>query len=353
MKNRRKMKSILCLMLAAVFVFLCFSATVNAYTTITSGEYDISPAKSDFKNAKSPKYFTTPATISDSINQSHEMDIFHFEAPVEGYYAIYTTGTLDTIGAVYEENGALFWTHYDQVAYSDDTNYSPYYRNCLMVVDMDKDEDYYICVRAYASKTGNYTLTIEPNEDKRSLYNGGIWTCQDIGGVSQVFPTFANTSEKVYLTKEQALIQYLWLDDVQFTDGETGLTIDYDLIRETYNSDTAAAINLARAFLGLATCFTPPAVSLSVNILSEMINAVYEAATLTQDEIKDEFESKCNIIKTRPTINGASVGVLYTIESGIMIRKMNTITPTALFYTFDDSNHILTGEPYCYGTWTY
>ncbi len=33
-----------------------------------------------------------------------------YNAPKAGYYAIYTTGTTDTVGKVYEEQNVLLWT---------------------------------------------------------------------------------------------------------------------------------------------------------------------------------------------------------------------------------------------------
>lgn len=350
MKNRRKMKSILCLMLAAVFVFSCLSVSTSAYTTTTTGEYDISPSKSEFQSAKNPKYYNIPTNISDSISQPYELDIYHFEAPCTGYFAIYTTGSLDTIGAVYEENGALFWTHYDQVAYSDDTNYSPYYRNCLMVVKMKQFEDYYICVRAYASKTGNYTLVIEPNQDKKTSYNGGVWTSQE-----NIGPDDKTIRQKVYLTKSQALLNYLWLIDVDFeTDEQT--TLDFEYISETYDEDRAEALSLTNTFMSIAASFVPSPYSvpfsITITLLGAVIDCVYEQTTQDLREMLDIFKNECGIVPRLVSLDGMGAIVLYPVEHGLLRITRSSDNSNWCTYTYNQCDDTLvTGAWYCLGSW--
>ena len=357
MKRLKKgLRSSLCLLLSTVFVFACFLIPASAYTTTTTGEFDISPSKKDFKNAKNPKYTDSTVTISDSISESQEMDIYHFEAPKSGYYAIYTTGSLDTIGAVYEQKNVLFvTTSYDQVAYADDTNYSPYYRNFLMVVKMEWHEDYYICVRAYASLTG--TLVIEPNQDKKNIYTGGVWQCDYLDTSSALLGFWVDRKE--YFTKQQALMYYLFLlVGDSFPYKPNGIT--FDMIRQTYNQDIYAAISMASTFFGILTASAPSTLSISVTLLGALVDGVYDVLTTSAaeiDQVKNTIVNLCGISASEPQmINGNQCSIIFTIQNGLLKEtyfSQNSIPVYVSFYsTYNDSNWLLTGSPYCYGSWT-
>lgn len=89
--------------ISIICILSCLCSSVSAYTTTTSGKNTISPSNSQLNGAKKTKYTSKSKTISDSIGKKYEMDIIHYEAPKAGYYAIYTTGSTDTLGKVYEE----------------------------------------------------------------------------------------------------------------------------------------------------------------------------------------------------------------------------------------------------------
>ena len=233
------MKRILSIGLILLLMLTEISGSASACTTTTSGSYTISPSAAAFKNAKSPMYCLKSQTISGKISSAKQLDIYHYEAQSGGWYAVYTTGSLDTVGKVYEENG-VFSVSYDQVAYSDDAYLQKAYSNCGMVVNMDKWEDYYLCVRGYGSKTGSYTLKIEPNEDKNSYRNYGVWECEhmpDSAAISGCWYT-----RKVYLTRQQAILYYWMLDPA--TDIVSG-TKSYNLeqLNRLYKTNESTAVN--------------------------------------------------------------------------------------------------------------
>ena len=192
--------------ISIICIFSCLCSSVSAYTTTTSGKETISPSKSQFKKAKNPMYDSKSKTISDSIKNKYEMDIVHYEAQKNGYYAIYTTGNTDTVGKVYEEENFLWWTTEYNVkgATKDDTGVDLNYRH---VLNLDKHEDYYICTRAYNTKTGNYKLVIEPNDDARKSNIGGRWINDSMTFEEKNTEVYSKT----YLTVEQVAIYYAML----------------------------------------------------------------------------------------------------------------------------------------------
>lgn len=183
---------------SAMFVEI-FAHTYSGGATCTT----ISPSKSQFKSAKSPNYSSKYQTISNcSISKQYDVNLYHYEAPVKGYYKIYSTGSADTVGTIFEEQNFLFFTtdYERKTNISDDDGDG---QNFKIVTHFDIDEDYYIGVRCYWKKTGNYTLKIEPNDDLvRSKY-GGVWTTDGSVGVTR----------KEYLNPYQVKEYYQMLRD--------------------------------------------------------------------------------------------------------------------------------------------
>lgn len=147
-----------------------------AYKVSTSGTKDIRSEPAGFQKARNnPMYKSKTQTINGSIAKTYQQEIFHYECQEGGYYAFYTTGGLDTVGALYEEENNLFGTVTEyKFRDKNDDKYSGV-NNFGIVAKLDKYEDYFVCVRGYGAKTGSYTLKIEPNEDKISHKNYGVW----------------------------------------------------------------------------------------------------------------------------------------------------------------------------------
>ncbi len=198
-------------------MMLTLQTPVYAYTMAirekdlngSDGAKAFSTKNSDFKNAKSPMYCSKSQTISGNISKKYYQDMYHYECQEGGYYAIYTTGNTDTVGAVYEEQDFLMYLSYDLLEKNDD-RFSTKDRNFGVVADFDKYEDYYILVRGYGSNTGRYTLKIEPNEDKIFHSRSGVWKSDKIP-LSAANNSFWVT-DKIYLSKEQTVLFYWMLD---------------------------------------------------------------------------------------------------------------------------------------------
>ena len=342
-KSRKFLKSTFCLMLSIICLLLCFAVTASASTTTTSGGNTISPSDDELKAAKNPTYSGTSENIAGAISNSYEMDIYHYEAPYDGYYAVYTIGSLDTVGAVYEHQNFLWWTTSDErVAYTDDGSRISSAVNCAMVVYMDKGEDFYICIRAYSHKTGNYNLIIEPNDDKINSTQGGLWNCDHISDSmanSGTYPTKRN-----YLTKDQALLNYLLLINEVALDEDNNLEIDFELIRETYNEDVDTAISLATTFVKILAR-KDTVVKVSASILGHMLSGLYGLLTETTEELKTIFEEKCGI-QNPEQINGV---FYYSAQNGLLKESWYSTFTFNYYYTNNDT--LLTGEKYCYGSW--
>lgn len=191
------MKKIIISMLLIILMISFFSIKSFASST------DINPSNGEFKDAKKNVYSDISHKI-EGYSDRGSLSIFHYKACENGYYAIYTIGNTDTVGKVYEEQNFLWWTtKYDDKTGSVDDYVSPlneYSSNFKVIIELDKGEDYYICVRAYGSNSGKYDLIIEPNDDRITSYNGGVWTTNNTQWGNQ--PSVIVS----YYTKEQVAI---------------------------------------------------------------------------------------------------------------------------------------------------
>lgn len=200
------MRKILLVFFAAfMFLFSAYSITFAAQECTVNEKTDINPNKSDFKACK--EYSDDISHIYSGYSSNGSVLIYEYEAPKSGYYAIYTTGNTDTVGRVYEYNNFLWYKSYDDISgivddclnYDGTRNY-----NFKTVVKLDKYENYYICVRAYGTKSGSFDLHVEPNDDKITCVKGGTWTSNTIIPLNDTGVLY-----RTYFNQEQtkALIQ--------------------------------------------------------------------------------------------------------------------------------------------------
>lgn len=207
---KKSIKRVISLLLCVVYITMGFASPVYAATVTTSGYTTIKPTNAQFESSKSPKYYAVSETISGKIGSKYKMDITHYEAPKEGYYSIYTTGSTDTVGAVFEQQNILWiTTEYKEKGFDDDAGSGFNYK---MVVDLDMFEDYYICTRGYSTKTGSYNLVIEPNLDRLTSSSGGKWINDHIDWSTVSFGGI-ETISKDYYTAEQVKLYYQILRD--------------------------------------------------------------------------------------------------------------------------------------------
>ena len=88
-----------------------------------------------------------------------------------GWYTVHTQGSLDTVGYLYDSSG-------NQIAYNDDDNGDT---NFGFWAQLNKNQTYYIRVKAFGSDTGNYDIRVSYFDDDygntlASAYNGSeMW----------------------------------------------------------------------------------------------------------------------------------------------------------------------------------
>lgn len=138
------------------------AATITASTTDGSGisascsfvtdDYGDSPEKATTVYINSRK--------SGKIEAIHDVDYFKYVADKTGDVVFYTSGSLDTIGFLLDENKK-------QIGYSDEGNVSG--NNFAIKYNVQSGKTYYIKVSAFSTHTGSYTLNVA-----RGVYNASI-----------------------------------------------------------------------------------------------------------------------------------------------------------------------------------
>lgn len=338
--------------MAFVLVLLIGSNSVLAYTVRTSGITDFNTKKTSFKNAKNPMYRSKSQTISGNISKSFEQDIFHYECQEGGYYAIFSTGSLDTVGCMYEEQG-LFSKSYKYTNKNDDS-FSSLNRNFYFVADLDKNEDYYVCVRGFGSKTGKYSLKIEPNEDKIFHCRYGVWNCEHMPDSASITKVWVD--KKVYLTKEQAILYYWSLDPATvITNGKKNYNISQ--LQQLYKSNSTTAVNFCITALSTAIGASCGSTSVGIGasllgfVLSEGIAA--SKVSKTKSDIKKTLVDLCGVkhIANAKTFKGS-----WTSSRGLCATKwfIGTSFPSYSWeYDSVGSTEQIKGVKWYVGKWTF
>jgi len=105
----------------------------------------------DYGNDRSTATTIYPgSSLSGSINYGNDLDYFRVTPTVTGSYTIYTSGSTDTYGFLYDYYGNI-------LAQNDDTDG----RNFSITYYLTAYETYYICVKHYSTTgTGYYTLFV-------------------------------------------------------------------------------------------------------------------------------------------------------------------------------------------------
>ena len=337
----KKIKKIICSVLMVVLVVLSLNGTsVMGYYSIGRGDTkSIDPSNNQFKSAKSKVFDIKSVYISGNIKEKYGLEIFHYKAPESGFYIVYTTGSLDTVGKVYEEQNVLWTANYDEVASNDDGYYLNHGTNCAMVVKMDKGEDYYICIRAYNTKTGTYGLNIAPNEDMIYSNKGGIWVLDEAGTTD--FNKGYYLCEKQYLTKEQVIFLYWTLDQAsQKSVKEAGYSVE--VLREKYKKNLSEAIKYGNAIASLMVKNT--VTSLNQEILTVILEKEY--AEVSDEEMKTKLVKLCGV-------NHDVVSGKWTAKCGLVAERWWKLTSMKMYnYKYYGNNSTtLTGKEYYYGKW--
>lgn len=370
------------IILTAFFSFallMIFGMTVNAASnyyltkaTATSSQIEVSTSVLN-KAKDNAKKYGSEFTNSAYISNEYDLHIYHFEAPKGGYYSFYTTGTTDTVIKVYEHQNFLWWTtKYLDRGMNDDGCRIDRRTNACFVLELTKDEDYYICVRAYGTQKGQYTLRVEGNEDKTNYTlshgkyshwekTGTSWTsalAQSMGA--------ASTYAKTYLTKDEVALFYWSLTSkYDIVDPKTGKVYTFDGLRDEYKKSTADGIAYFNTILSLLTTFAPNGVGAVATVVGFVISYAYEASTKTKEQMQKVLEDKCGAHRgyhSAQYIDGKYY-VTDTIEASHGLCVANTyITTTDIesgfSWTFNSKDYetydsdVRVGVKYEKGDWT-
>lgn len=306
---------------------------VSAYTYNATKAQTISPSNKNFKNAKTPQYSRLIETINDSISTKYDVNIYHYRAPQSGEYLIYTEGKTDTVGRVYV--GKLLG--YSPVCNEKDDWAGS--RRCTCInyyerLQLEAGKDYYICIRAYGSGTGSYTLHIEPYRDMANSSLGGYWYNNNRTTYSE------GVYSVEYLTPEQCSFLYNFLSNQAIEKliknewirkGTTGVILqacEDGLMMASY-------ADLLVGSFDLPIKLTPVSwlLSLCDLVLEEVCSYIYYD---TGDEVELLYilqaYSGVTPVTVKTSLNGKTVyGTVYDCKNGIRIQRnvsVKTVTKT-------------------------
>ncbi len=320
--------------------------STSAYTTKTTGASTIAPSNMEFKSAKNPMYAKKMQTISGAISNAYKMNIYHYECQEGGYYQIYSTGSNDMVGAVFEEEGIINISYKKRA--SNDNGKIDSKNNFSMTVKMDKNEDYYACVRGYKDTTGAYALHIEPNKDKTWYKNYGVWTADKLPNFAAMSGVWTN--RKIYLTKEQAILAYWTLDPAtEIVAGKSSYTVRQ--LKSLYQGNPSKVLNIYTTALSSVVGISSNSLGITVSVLSLFLGDIF-----TEKDIKGELKSKLvNVCGVKHKANAKTLSGSWSAQNGIVITETFTGTP-GMTYIYSYGKHkggVLTGEEWYYGKWKY
>lgn len=356
MKN--KIKKIFVISSLTLCLSLVFNVSVNAYNTDVGGTSSIEISNNILDKAyKEEPYKTSSLHKTGYISTNYNTDLYHYEAPYQGYYSIYTDSEMDTVGKIYEHQNFLWWTtSYKDLNYNDDSsnrltgnfsNISGNLRDFSMVQKFTKWENYIVAVRGYGDNTGTYNLIVEPNEDKRVNVSGGKWENNMLDNSSSVLGIW--TSSKLYLTKDQVMALYYFANpvtrDLYLSQGG----YDYSTLIDIYEKDPTAGAKILFNILSLI-----PGLGyvegLTITLSGWMLDYVSNNKYST---ILDMLHEVCGLEATN--IGGNDN---YTVKTGLLVETNFYSSGFPMYHTsfksFDDNpTTILTGDKYCSGKWIY
>ena len=306
------------------------------------------------------KHTQKSVAIAAKIPTVYKQNIFHYECPESGYYAIYATPGIDTVGALFEEQNYLFKpTEYELMAHNDDQFKG--FGTFGIVARLDKNEDYYACVRGYGKTTGVYNLVIEPNEDKVPLLLKlfGTW---DVSYHHRGDYTY----QKVYLTKEQAILYSMALDGMNtpFSDGKQSYTLA-QLQQKFASGDSTTVVNFiasaAAAIFGVATS-SMPALGVTASFVAWLFTEALSAENArTALAMRERIKQLCGI--KYYTVSGKGITTRWEAARGFVLVKRKEWSRTSIdngvwldkvyYEPYMPGADTMKGEKWSVGNWTF
>ncbi|MBR4586991.1 MAG: hypothetical protein IKO30_01610 [Lachnospiraceae bacterium] len=353
MKKKRLCKALSAVIVASSLFMSVFYDSALARKVTTSGTSNIVCKDSEFEAARNkPMYNNKSQVINSSISKAYQQDIFHYECQEDGYYAVYSTGSLDTVGALYEEeNNWLGKVEEYKFRSKNDDSYSGA-TNFGFVVRMDEDEDYFACVRGYNNKTGNYTLIIEPNEDKIFHKNFGTWNAEYIPFVQQVAKLWVD--KKIYLTKEQVIVLYWSLDPATIiTDGSKNYTMSQ--LKALYKTNSTTVANFIASALATLIGIKYTAAGVGASFLAFVFGEMMSdsQARNSKEALKEKLVELCGVkhVASAKTFKGS-----WSSTKGLLIKQsFNGGSIPAFNYSYSavPSGTQIKGEKWYVGNWKF
>lgn len=300
----------------------------------------IDPTEEDFEAANKPEYNNTKEVITDqTIAKPYDVKLFCYKAPVGGYYKVYTTGETDTLGKLFKRNEFMGrTTGYEAITTTVDGRGQG--SNFLTIKRFDENAHYYVGVRGFSTETGDYTLVIEPNDDKVYSNIGGMWVNDSAtsGPASITYLNKYQVDELYHLfTDEEAL------KTVRTEYKKDGMFAALDALRmkgltklSYYAKEYAFSDQLGTFTLKQVTAIISGSIPTTQAMLSEMFETCCQKDKL--EEVKAQLEAICKVSENSNAVCGIKI-----------IRKNDFWSEK---YTYEAFNGIeMCGEYYEKGLW--
>lgn len=251
------------------------------------------------------------------------------------------------MGKIYEHQNFLWWTaQYKELSRNDDAvnKITGNYFDFSLIEEFTPYEDYYIAVCGYGSSTGSYNLHIEPNEDKKRNKQGGTWISDKLDAQSLHIGIW--TDSKQYLTKEDAILLYIYSNPMTRDTYGALCNTNLDEIADIYNDDPQRALDISLDILGLIPKM-PYVASLSLTVLGWIVKTAMQV-TSVNDTIFDILYNTAGVVH--------HTDGRITAERGLLIERTYAGAPSYSYETaykiFNDTEgEIMTGDQYCKGYW--
>ena len=405
----RKLKRIIIMICTTFFVVLLFQvgthAAGNDFLTYSGTQSGIDMGFDTMNEARNNCYtYELPNSSgviasNATITKAYDFHIYKIHINDTGYYSFYTTGDSDTMIRVYREKMILWWMDSfpaigDTV--DDGSRADSNKLNAVKVQDITLSGYYYVVVRLYSSRTGKYTLHVEPNRDliyigdyvengnvKNNKYNVHLWDKQHLTfgeSLSQVW-----LSEKMYYTTEETLLYY-WLMAHSLQNMEIDITelinskmsdtswaminnyvnsevvnsklryfIDAENILKVYDINTDIAVGISSFIMGLCGPEGKVA-SFFYSTILEIFDQVVSMKPSLVNSFFEKIGKECQI-KTRLTsLSKEGLTSIMTTERNLCVERWFTNTLT-MQYSYSVSSYsknetLIYGQEYTDGIWS-
>lgn len=208
----------------------------------------------------------------------------------------------------------------------------------------------YACVRGYSNKTGSYTLKIEPNQDKTSYKNYGVWDCQKLSNSCILSGVW--TSRKIYINKYQAILYY-WTLDPATTISSGGKSYTMKQLKTLYQSNPSTAVNIMLTAVSSVVGIANTTAGITISIAGLFISECLSNDKSPSEAMRERLVTLCGV---KHNANTATWTGKWSSTSGMLITETFSehipLSPYQYSYSKFTGGQ-LTGTKWCYGIWSY